>query len=222
MVKIQVKDEKLVDFSFMPSLKCNLLCPFCMYKASPDSKIILDIKKTINFISTIDFNKINAVGFYGGEISTDYEGYQKFIDLVPQNIVKFTITNGTWSINERETKKFIDFALKNKLQVFVSATKFHKLFQNEKLLKKVAKKYKFVLKSEDRIIPMGRAKKKNWTCSKKCLNYACPMRLTLNPYGEIMFCNCDGVYPVVGSYNDNFKTVVQNGLNIKDFCKKLQ
>jgi len=222
MVRINVKKEKLVDFSFMPSLKCTLACPHCMYEASPNNKVVLDIKKTKRFISTIDFDKINAMGFYGGEISADYGRYQRFIDLVPKNVIKFTITNGTWSTSESGVRKFIDFVQKNKLQVFISTTKFHKPFQNSKILNKLTKKYNFVLKGEDHIIPMGRAKKDKWTCSKKCLTYTCPMRLTLNPYGDVMFCNCDGVYPIVGTYNDDFNEVVKNGLNIRNFCEKLK
>jgi len=222
MVKINVKKEKLVDFSFMPSLECTLTCPHCMYEASPDNRAILDIAKTKRFISTIDFDKINAMGFYGGEISADYERYQKFIDLVPKNVVRFTITNGTWSVNEEKIKKFIDFVQQNNLQVFISTTKHHQPFQSRKALEKLAEKHGFGLKGEDHIIPMGRAKKGEWTCSKKCLAYSCPMRLTLNPYGDIMFCNCDGVYPIVGTYNDEFSAVVKNGLNIRGFCKKLK
>ncbi len=222
MVQINVKKEKLVDFSFMPSLKCTLACAHCMYEASPDNKGVLDLEKTKKFISTIDFDKINAMGFYGGELAADYDKYQKAIDLVPKNVVKFTITNGTWSTDQKKRKKFIDFVKKNKLQVFISTTKFHRPFQNNEVLKEVAEKYSFILKGEDHIIPMGRASKDECICSKKCLNYDCPMRLTLRPDGDIMFCNCDGVYPIVGTYNDDFNIVVKNGLNIKEFCEKLK
>lgn len=222
MVHVNVKKQKLVDLSFMPSLKCNLSCPCCMYEASSENKAVLDLKKTRKFIATINFNKINAVGFYGGEISSDYATYQKVIDLVPKNIVKFTITNGTWSKNSEACKKFIDFVKKSRLQVFISRTKFHRPFQNVELLKELAQKHSFILKEEDQIIPMGRAQKTNWTCSKRCLTYTCPMRLTLNPYGDIMFCNCDGVYPIVGTYGDDFDTVVENGLRIEGFCVQLK
>ncbi|MDD5289792.1 MAG: hypothetical protein PHT40_01155 [Patescibacteria group bacterium] len=222
MARIKVKKEKLVDFSFMPSLKCTLACAHCMYEAAPENKIVLDIEKTKKFITTIDFSKINAMGFYGGEISTDYKRYQSFIDLIPKNVIKFTITNGAWSTNKKKIKEFITFVRKNKLQVFISKTKFHKPFQNSAVLRELAKKYNFTLKDEDQIIPMGRARKKKWTCSKKCLTYAGPTRLTLNPRGEIMFCNCDGVYPIIGTANENFSMVVERGLNIKNFCEKLR
>lgn len=222
MVRVNVKKQKLVDLSFMPSLKCNLSCPYCMYEASPENKAVLDLKRTKKFIATINFNKINATGFYGGEISSDYATYQRVIDLIPKNVVKFTITNGTWSKNSKACKKFIDFVKRNRLQVFISTTKFHRPFQKVELLKELALKHGFILKGEDQIIPMGRAWKADWTCSKKCLTYTCPMRLTLNPYGDIMFCNCDGVYPIVGTCDDDFDTAVANGLRIKDFCGKLK
>ena len=189
-----------------------------MYEASPDNPVSLDIKKTKKFISTINWDKINAMGFYGGEISCDYETYQRFIDLIPKEVAKFTITNGTWSTGNY--KEFIDFVNRNNLQVFISTTRFHKPHQNLELLTELALEHDFTLKGEDHIIPMGRSKKPNWECSKNCLNYKSPMRLTLNPYGDVMFCNCDGVYPIVGTYDNNFDTVVENGLRIKEFCEK--
>ncbi len=50
MVKIKVKEEKLIDFSFMPSLKCNLSCGHCMYGASPSNREILNFEKAKKFI----------------------------------------------------------------------------------------------------------------------------------------------------------------------------
>ena len=143
MVSIKTKKQRLVDFSFMPSLKCNLKCKYCMYNSSARNKSYLDLKKTKQFISTIDFRKINAIGFYGGEISCDYESYQKIIDLIPEKVIKFIITNGTWSKHPKEYKRFLNFVKKNRLQVFISTTKFHRPFQNRKVLKELAKEYKF-------------------------------------------------------------------------------
>lgn len=204
----------------MPSLKCNLSCKHCMYEASPKNKAILDLEKTKRFISTIDFDKINAMGFYGGEISCDYENYQKVISLVPEEAIKFTITNGTWSVNNRDCKMFTDFVKKNNLQVFISTTKFHDPYVNMEVLEELSRRCSFKLKGEDHVIPMGRAKKQNWSCTKKCLTYTCPMRLTLNPYGKVMFCNCEGIYPIVGTYEDSFSQIVENGLMIEKFCSK--
>jgi hypothetical protein len=229
MVSINTKKQKLVDFSFMPSLKCNLSCPHCMYKASPNNTATLDLEKTAGFISTINFSKINAFGFYGGEISSDYKNYQKTINLTPENIVRFTITNGAWSVDKSASKQFIDFTKKNNLKVFVSTSKFHRPFQNSKLLHKISQEQDFILKGEDKIIPMGRAKTSEKTttittptttpyCSQKCKTYTSPIRLTLHTSGDIMFCNCDGVYPIVGTYEDNFKKTLKNSLAITDFC----
>ena len=215
-------EKRLIDFSFMASLKCNLSCEHCMYESSPSNNARLNLKQTEKFISTINFDKINSCGFYGGEISCDYELYQSIIDMLPKDSIKFTITNGSWSNNEAATKRFADFAQKNNLQVFISSTKFQKLFQHSDRLKKIISKYDFIIKDDDYVIPMGRAKKEDWSCSKKCLFYKVPMRLTLNPYGQIMFCNCDGVYPLVGTYNDKFETIVNNALSLNKFCPKLK
>ncbi|MBU2523286.1 MAG: hypothetical protein KKE23_03285 [Nanoarchaeota archaeon] len=220
MAMIEVKEKKLVDFSFIPSLKCNLSCKHCMYNSSPYNPGVLNLEKTKKFVSTIDYSKINAMGFYGGEISYDYEAYQRIIDLVQKKAIKFTITNGTWSVDERETQKFIDFINKNELKVFISDTKFHRPFQNESLLKRIAVEQGFSIKEEDDIIPMGRASKNDWGCSEKCGKYFLPMRLTLNTKGEIMFLNCDGRYPVIGNYNENFDHILSKGLKAREYCEK--
>jgi hypothetical protein len=220
MVNIDVEKQRLVDFSFMPSLKCNLSCPHCMYRASPKNDACLDADRTAGFISTIDFGKINAVGFYGGEISCDYRAYQRIVDMIPREVVKFTITNGTWTIGGGKIRAFLDFAGRNNLQVFVSDTEFHRPFQNRSVLETLAREGALKLKSDDHVIPMGRAHRAEWNCSAKCLGYKNPMRLTLNPSGEIMFCNCDGIYPVVGSYEQSFGEAVENAANIGKFCKR--
>jgi len=221
MVTIKTKIEKAVDFSFMPSLKCSLACAHCMYEASPTNTEVLDIEKAKSFINTIDFQMINSFGFYGGEISVDYDRYQALIDLVPDNIPRFTITNGVWSRDKKATDKFIEFAQKNKLRVFISQTGFHVPFQNEEILEKLAEEHGYILKGDDDIIPMGRASLKEWDCGKKCLSYQGPMRLTMKPDGSIMFCNCDGVYPIIGQWSDGFAKVFKDGKDIRWHCPKL-
>jgi hypothetical protein len=54
---------------------------------------------------------------------------------------------------------------------------------------------------------MGRAAKAVWKCTKKCLTHPQPIRLAMFPGGEIIMQNCDGVYPVIGSYEDNFNDI---------------
>lgn len=208
MATIKVQEQRLVDFSFIPSLKCNLSCQHCMYDASSSNPKALDMDKTGRFISTIDYSKINAMGFYGGEISCDYERYRRVIDLIPEGVIKFTITNGTWSRDRDEAQKFIDFVKQNGLRVFISNTRFHRPFQDASLLEKIAREQGFAIKEEDDIIPMGRAGKDLWKCSEKCRRYSLPMRLTLNPDGKVMFLNCDGRYPVIGTYDETFSSIL--------------
>lgn len=210
MVRIPTKNERSIDFSFMPSLRCNLSCSHCMYEASPQSSEVLDITKAEKFFSTIGLDKINAFGFYGGEISCDYDQYQRVIDITPENIARFTITNGTWSRNEQDTRNFVEFAERNKLVVFVSTSRFHRPFQNKKRLEETG----FILKGEDHIIPMGRSRKDKYECSRKCTNYDGPMRLTMKPSGDIIFCNCDGIYPIVGTYEERFDEVLEKAIEI--------
>ena len=198
MVHINVERQRLVDFSFMPSLKCNLSCAHCMYDASPENGAVLDAAKTAGFISTIDFDKINSMGFYGGEISCDYAAYQRIIDMLPKEVVKFTITNGTWFACPDKMRDFLDFRMKNRMQVFISDTKFTDLIRTGKYWRGLLEKH-FKLKGRRQSYPYGQSLYQNKEdCSAKCIGYTNPMRLTLNPFGKVMFCNCDGIYPVVG------------------------
>ena len=95
MVKAVVKKEGAVDFSFMPSLQCDLSCAHCMYNSSPFNKAELDFDQTARFVETIDWRLINSCGFYGGEPGINTPMYERFMELVPSAIPKFTITDGT-------------------------------------------------------------------------------------------------------------------------------
>ncbi|MBN1585023.1 hypothetical protein JW899_01515 [Candidatus Uhrbacteria bacterium] len=221
MVVIKTESEKAVDFSFMPSLKCNLSCAHCMYEAAPENESVLDFNRAKEFVATIDLNRINSFGFYGGEISADYDRYQKIIDLTTPSIPRFTITNGSWSRTQAETEAFVDFAERNCLNVFISQTVFHRPYQNQERMNRIAEEHGYSLKGDDVIIPMGRAGRADWDCGQRCLGYLGPMRLTMRPSGEIMFCNCDGVYPIVGSWTSDFGEAFRNGQRIEDVCPKL-
>jgi len=119
-------DLKRVDFSFVPSLKCNLECSFCSYKAGPLNKSKLRLSMAEKFLKTVDWKRISSWGFYGGEPSINLKMYQDFVDLIPDSIPKFVITNGTWSNAWTETKRFLDFVWHNKLFVVVSGTEEHR------------------------------------------------------------------------------------------------
>ncbi len=202
----------MFDLSFIPSYKCNLKCWFCMYDCSPSNKEKLDIEKAKNFITDIDLSKINQFGFYGGEISIDLPLYQKFINIIPKNIPKFTITNGSWSRSTKNTNIFLDFISKNNIYTKVSSTNEHKKFQNQEVLIEVVnkRKYKDIIKIKEnddtktKLLPMGRLSNQGFSCSLKCTKIPSdqPFRIALEPSGNIMFQNCDGIYPIVGNYKN--------------------
>lgn len=217
---VMISNTGKIDFSFIPSLECNLTCPFCMYDANPNNKMELNLEQTIKFISTFDWSLINSVGFYGGEPSINIALYQKFIDLVPVDIPKFIISNGTWSNTLYETIDFINFLKINSLHLVVSGTPYHKKFQNIRRLEIIKDLHpdSVTLKDDDKIHPMGRAYTKNWKCSKKCENLNIPIRLGLFPNGDILFQNCDGIYPIVQTYFESFVDIFEKVNIIKSEC----
>ena len=218
MVRIQVdqKDLSHVDLSIMPSLKCNLRCGFCMYACSKKQRTAeLNLIKLDSFLGTVDSSKISNVGFYGGEPSISEFLYQIYIDCVQPSIPRFIITNGSWSRDPTKTFKFLAFCQKNHLKIFVSSMKNHKRHQDRRLLKKLVSYNSIVLKEPDEIHPMGRAKKKHWTCTCKCLWHEQPIRMAIFPTGDILFQNCDGVYPVIGNISQSFQEVLDVAISIR-------
>jgi len=217
MVKIQ--DNKIdlahVDLSIIPSLRCNLRCSFCMYESSRNNTRELDVEKLDAFLSTVDFSIVTNVGFYGGEPSLSPFFYSVYLGLVPTRIKKFIITNGTWSLNPTKTFYFLLFCHRYKLKVFVSSMKNHKRHQDRRLLKRLASYGSIVLKEPDEIHPMGRARKDNWSCTKKCLWHEQPMRMAIFPTGDILFQNCDGVYPVIGDIHLPFHEILKRAISIR-------
>ena len=214
-------DLEHVDFSIMPSLECDLSCSFCMYNCSTKNKLTLDLNTFKQFCKTIDWTKIKNCGFYGGEPAINMSLYQSFIDLIPKNMLRFTITNGSWSNNYEKGLEFIKFCSKNKLSVIVSGTEEHRQFQDRTLLQKLMKYKMLYLKDEDEIHPMGRAKKETWKCSHKCLWHKQPIRMAIFPTGHIIFQNCDGVYPILGNCSDTFDFVLKRAILIrKATCKR--
>lgn len=218
---VMLSNNGMIDFSFIPSLECNIECPFCMYDSRPTNKAELNVEQTIKFIDTMDWSLINSIGFYGGEPSINLPLYQTFLDLLPQtDKQKFIISNGSWSTNIVKTMEFIDFLILNHFYLVVSGTPYHKKFQDRKRLLELQKLYPTAmrLKGDDKIHPMGRASVEEWDCSKKCQTFEGPMRLGLFPNGNILFQNCDGQYPVVQTYFDPFVDIIQKVNIIKNEC----
>ena len=213
-----------IDLSLIPTHECNLRCWFCMYNSSPDNKNRLNYELTKKFFKTVDWNKINSIGFYGGEISINMELYQNFIDIIPKNIPKFTITNGSWSRNILETLRFLIFIDKNKLRTKVSNTIEHRKYQNTGFLKNLESKMNgdlFIKINDDilgKLLPMGRLINKKKECTMKCQNISKSVfpqdveayRMALEPDGNIILQSCDGRYPIIGNYNNSFSEIIQN------------
>ena len=217
---VLLANEKAIDLSFIPSLECNIECPFCMYNASPSNTDKLDFEKTKTFIETINWDLINSIGFYGGEPSINIPLYQKFINLIPSHISKFTISNGTWSNSLDDTTNFFEFLIINNLYLVISGTPYHKEHQNLMTLKLLKDEFPdyIRLKGDDQIHPMGRAEQPNWACTNKCHPLNIPIRLGLFPNGNILFQNCDGVYPVVQTYLDPFNDIIEKVNIVKKEC----
>jgi hypothetical protein len=217
----EIFENRKIDLSIIPSLDCNIACPFCMYDSGHHQKEMLDIDKTRSFLKTVDWNRINSCGFYGGEISINLPLYQEFCNLIPKRIPKFTITNGTWSTNFERCKDFLDFIYLNDMFVVVSGTPYHKQFQNLKVLNdfKNMTPNMFRLKGDDIIHPMGRASIEHWSCSMKCKTFTVPTRLAIFPNGYIKFQNCDGQYPFIQTYNEPFEYLIDNLNRHVRFCE---
>lgn len=194
-----------------------------MYSSGPDKKDTLDFEKTAKFIKTIDWSMINQIGFYGGEVSINLDLYKNFIDSLPDEAKqkrKFTITNGVWSDDLDKTYDFMNFCIDYDLYLIISGTPFHKQFQDIERLEFLKETFPTCirLKGDDIIHPMGRASIENWSCTKKCMTYEVPTRLGLFPNGDILFQNCDGVYPVVQTYNETFVGITKRINKLKGAC----
>lgn len=197
-----------IDLSFILSYKCNLECSFCMYNCSKKEKDFIDFDILIKFIKTIDFNIVNLIGYFGGEVSIMINEYEYLSSLLPKNFPKFCITNGAWSLNENHTKNFLKFISNDNFKyVKISCTKEHKKFQNENVIKKVIKENcLFYIKTDDlkrKLNPMGKLNYKKNDCTKICKKNE-TKRYTILPNGDIIFQLCDGKNPIIG----NIKNIV--------------
>lgn len=192
-----------------------------MYECSPENIERLNYDLTKEFSRTIDWSRISSFGFYGGEISVDLPLYQKFVDLVPKYIPKFTITNGSWSRDTFLTKEFLNFIYKNRLKTKISCTPEHKKFQDTKLIKEVETITHgdvFVKTNDDtkgKLLSMGRLKDRKVECTMKCRSLSIPIngnepvyRMALEPNGNIILQSCDGRYPVIGNYHKTFMNII--------------
>ena len=177
-----------------------------MYDAGPDNDAVLDLEATRRFLGTVDWDRVNSCGFYGGEPSVDLPVYQRFVDLIPAETPRFVITNGSWSTGPiGQIMEFLKFCADNHMGIVVSGTPEHREHQDRNVLEALAAESEGIrLKGDDRIHAMGRAARESWTCGFRCQGYTIPTRLAVMPGGDIIFQNCDGVYPVVQRYEQTF------------------
>ena len=214
MVTVNGKNRSGIDFSIMPTLECNLECSFCMYDCSSDTKLQIDFVKLEKFLPTIPEKAVNSWGLYGGEPSINIPLYERVLDLLPKEVPKFVITNGTW------TKPFDDqfsrFVSKYNLHCYISSTPEHLIFQDTYVLKVLESFDEYTIKHDDtkeRMLPMGRNRTEKWDCTTKCLWNKKPLRFAVRPSGDIIFQSCDGIYPVVGN--------IDNPFNLSEYLKQV-
>lgn len=216
MVDIITSRKGVIDLSFMASLECDLSCGHCMYNSSPANQKKLDYLRVVEWTKTIEWSKINACGFYGGEPGIMLDWYEKFIELVPDEVPKFIITNGTWSVDSKKIRNFLAFSHKYNLNVVVSGTRWHTPFQNRGILIDLMVKGLLTLKGEEtNLIPMGKAAK--WLpkgCTQVCQQWSKPWRIAIHPENDIIFQSCDGSYPHLQTLNEPFGNVTENITNL--------
>ena len=195
-----VKDLEHVSFSFIPSLKCNNQCSFCMYGASPDNKQTLSYDTTAKWMKSVVWDRVIGWGLYGGEPFIEMQLYERFYQLLPEELPKFVITNGTWSKSDTDAKNFLQWSV-GKFHIVVSGTTEHRRHQSVNFIKKLARQFDGAITYKDEyeeMHPMGRLSKPDWNCLKKCLWHETVTRLAIFVTGHIILQNCDGVYPVIG------------------------
>lgn len=229
MVTITGNDNyNTIDLSIMPTLECDLYCRHCMYDAGPHHKKRLDLQKTKEFLETVSWQMINSIGFYGGEPSINLALYQKFINLIPEHIPRWLITNGTWSTNINKTCWIMNFVISNNMTMVVSGTEHHLPYQNRYLLHNLKQVYPHNIRlkgEEDRVNPMGRgmSMEESVPCSKECREYLyqikkSSLRAAIHPTGNIIYQNCKGVYPVIQSINQPFDGLLQRARKVAQIC----
>jgi organic radical activating enzyme len=204
------------DLSFMATLRCNLRCSFCMYNSGPEVNDQLDLALLERWLRTVDPTRISSFGLYGGEPSVDLRSFGRCMVLAKKVVGDrpgFVITNGSWSTDAEKTELFIFFAQMHQLFIVVSGTPEHRKFQNRDVLETLASTYPNAIRlkpKEENYHAMGRLEgKMPFSCSQKCMSWNKALRIAVQPDGSILFQNCDGVYPVVGTISEPFSALVQ-------------
>jgi hypothetical protein len=229
-----VPGDGLIDLSIMPTLWCDLECPHCQYNAGPKHKgKTLYWREIHKFLFTVDWNDINSIGFYGGEVFLDMGHFAMYIDLVKDAQLQFgikkhkfkpmwVISNGTFSTAQSHFSNVVAFVHMHNLRVFISTTPHHKEHQHPRIknLAKISDNFSF--KKDDtksRLLPMGRNATEDWYCTRRCQRQEETERLAIMPNGDIIYQKCDGVYPVLGSIRGNHVSYQTAKYYMKNYLK---
>ncbi len=217
---VYVPGDGTVDLSIMPWLECDLECPHCQYSAGPDKEERLYQPMLARFLRTIDWDIINSIGFYGGEVFMNPGLFSSYIELVTRvqkyhGIKKaklkpmWCISNGTFTKATSTHYNTVVFAHKHNLTVHVSTTPYHKEHQDEGRARSlIAGSQAFRFKRDDtkkRLLPMGRNYTSDWYCTRRCQRLE-RLRLAIKPNGDVIYQKCDGIYPVVANIGNERMT----------------
>lgn len=205
-------NPKMYDLSFMYTKRCDLSCPFCMYESNPEVTETLNLDTLTIWLESVDMNRIASFGVYGGEVGVDLKGFGACLDLVKHlNKPHFVITNGTWSTDGRRSIEFLQFCKDYKCFMIVSGTPWHRRFQDRDFLELIKKEYPDFVRlkpKEENFHAMGALEgKMKFSCSHKCISWDRALRIAVQSDGTIIFQNCDGVYPLVGTIEEPFELI---------------
>ena len=228
-----IPGDGLIDLSIMPWLKCDLECPHCQYSAGPDNGGVLHPGELYKFLHSVDWNDINSIGFYGGEMFLDIRGFGQYIEIVTKSqehkgIKKhkfkpmWVISNGTFSTAQSHLSNVVTFVHMHKLKVFNSTTPYHKEHQHPRIkhLTKISDNFSF--KKDDtqsRLLPMGRNATEDWYCTRRCQRQEATERLAVTPSGDVIYQKCNGVYPVIASIRGNHVNWITVKYYLKNYFK---
>ena len=210
---VHIPGDGTVDLSIMPWLECDLQCPHCQYDAGPDQEGTLSPAALARFLGTTNWNAVNSVGFYGGEVFLRPQMFSKYITIVkkaqkhcgvkPRKMKPlWAISNGSFTRSNSRHYNTVVFAHLHGLKVHISTTPYHKKYQHAGRARSLITGSKaFRFKKDDtkkRLLPMGRSAVDDWYCTRRCQRLE-RLRIAIKPNGDVIYQKCDGVYPVIGN-----------------------
>ncbi len=217
---VYVPGDGTVDLSIMPWLECDLECPHCQYSAGPNKEGKLNQKVLRRFLRTVDWNAINSIGLYGGEVFLNPQQFSYYINIIKNVQLEsgtkktklkpmWCISNGTFTRATSTHYNTVVFAHKHNLTVHISTTPYHKEYQDERRARSlITGSQAFCFKKDDtkkRLLPMGRNYTSDWYCTRRCQRLE-RLRLAIKPNGDVIYQKCDGVYPVVANIGNDRMT----------------